>query len=97
MKRAGENEVRQAVLGFVTSYGLLGFMTALREKPVILWDFHSLLLGIQIMLSFMLVDDGKPLRCCKHCQSAFAAGHPSAVFCSPRCKNQFNVYKNRGK
>ncbi|MCL2853968.1 MAG: hypothetical protein FWE20_13260 [Defluviitaleaceae bacterium] len=73
------------------------YRIALREKPVILWDFHSLLLGIQIMLSFMLVDDGKPLRCCKHCQSAFAAGHPSAVFCSPRCKNQFNVYKNRGK
>ena len=73
------------------------YRIALREKPVILWDFHSLLLGIQIMFSFMLVDEAKPLRCCKHCSNAFATGRPSAVFCSPKCKNQFNVYKNRGK
>ena len=34
----------------------------LLEKPTIYWDFHSLLLGIQMMFSFMLVDDAKPLR-----------------------------------
>ena len=73
------------------------YRIALRDKPVILWDFHSLLLGIQIMFSFMLVDDSKPLRACKHCNLVFAAKHPNAVFCSPRCKNQYNVYKSRGK
>ena len=31
----------------------------LLEKPTIYWDFHSLLLGIQMMFSFMLVDDAK--------------------------------------
>lgn len=68
---------------------------ALLDKPTIVWDFYSLLLGTQMMFSFMLTDDKKPLRCCKHCQKVFMAGHPNAVFCSPRCKNQYNVYKNR--
>jgi hypothetical protein len=68
---------------------------ALLDKPTIVWDFYSLLLGTQMMFSFMLTDDAKPLRCCRHCQKVFMAGHPNAVFCSARCKNQYNVYKNR--
>ena len=70
---------------------------ALLDKPTIVWDFHSLLLGIQMMFSFMLTDEQKPLRLCKHCTKAFVASRPSAVFCSPRCKNQHNVYKSRAK
>ena len=68
---------------------------ALLDKPTIVWDFHSLLLGVQMMLSFMLTDEKKPLRTCRHCKKAFAANHPKAAFCSARCKNQFNVYKSR--
>ena len=68
---------------------------ALLDKPTIVWDFYSLILGIQMMFSFMLTDDKKPLRCCKHCQRVFMAGHPNAAFCSARCKNQYNVYKSR--
>ena len=70
---------------------------ALLDKPTIVWDFNSLLLGIQMMFSFVLVDDKKPLRMCKHCQKVFAAGHANAAFCSPKCKNQYNVYKTRAK
>ena len=70
---------------------------ALLDKPTIMWDFHSLLLGIQMMFSFMLTDDKRPLRICKHCTKAFVASRPSAVFCSPQCKNQHNVYKSRAK
>ena len=69
----------------------------LLEKPTIYWDFHSLLLGIQMMFSFMLVDDAKPLRLCKHCHKAFLSNRANAAFCSARCKNQYNVYKSRGK
>lgn len=69
----------------------------LLDKPTIVWDFHSLLLGIQMMFSFMLTDDAKPLRLCKHCTKVFVAGRPSAAFCSPQCKNRYNVYKSRGK
>lgn len=70
---------------------------ALLDKPTIVWDFHSLLLGVQMMFSFMLTDEATPLRACRHCQKIFIAGHPNAAFCSPRCKNQCNVYKNRAK
>ena len=51
----------------------------LLEKPTIYWDFHSLLLGIQMMFSFMLVDDAKPLRLCKHCQKVFLGARISIM------------------
>ena len=66
-------------------------------SPTIVWDFHSLLMAIQLMFSFMLVDDEHPLRLCEHCQKAFIASRPNNVFCSPQCKNQYNVYKSRAK
>ena len=70
---------------------------ALYDKPTIVWDFHSLLLGIQMMFSFMLTDDKNPLRLCKHCTKVFVANRPSNQFCSPECKNRYNVYKSRAK
>ncbi len=69
----------------------------LLDKPTIYWDFHSLLLGVQMMFSFLLVDEAKPLRLCKHCQKVFLGNRSNAAFCSARCKNQHNVYKSRGK
>ena len=69
----------------------------LLDKPTTYWDFHSLLLGIHMMFSFMLVDDDQTLRLCKHCQKLFLGSRSNAAFCSPRCKNQYNVYKNREK
>ena len=69
----------------------------LLDNPTIYWDFHSLLLGIQMMFSFLLVDGEKPLRLCKHCQKVFLSSRSNSAFCSPRCKNQYNVYKSRGK
>jgi hypothetical protein len=70
---------------------------ALLDRPTIVWDFHSLLLGVQMMFSFMLTDEKTALRSCKHCTKVFAAKHPNVAFCSPRCKNQYNVYKSRAK
>jgi hypothetical protein len=68
-----------------------------RDRPRIVWDFHSLLRGIQMMFSFALTDEARPVRLCKHCGMAFVSGHPSAAFCSAKCKNQHNVYRSRGK
>ena len=34
-------------------------------------NFHSLLLGVQMMFSFMLTDEKSTLRVCKHCGNAF--------------------------
>ena len=67
------------------------------DKPQIVWDFHSLLLTIQTLFGFALTDEKRPLRICKHCNRAFIAGHVNAEFCSPKCKNQYNVYKSREK
>lgn len=69
----------------------------LTDKPNIVWDFHSLLLAVQMIMSFMITDDTRPLRMCKHCQKAFIATHPKAEFCGHLCKNKHNVYKSRGK
>ena len=68
---------------------------ALLDKPTIVWDFHSLLLGVQMMFSFILTDEKKRLCCCRYCEKVFFAKHPNAVFCSAQCKNRYNVYKNR--
>lgn len=70
---------------------------ALLDKPTIVWDFHSMLLGIQMMFSFMLTDEKSSIKVCKHCGKAFIASRPNAEFCSPQCKNQYNVYKSRSK
>ena len=32
-----------------------------------------------------------------NCGKAFVAGRPNSVFCSGKCKNQYNVYKSRAK
>ena len=69
----------------------------LLDRPTIVWDFHSLLLGVQMMFSFMLTDEKSSLKVCKHCGKAFVAGRPNSVLCSGRCKNQYNVYKSRAK
>ena len=50
-----------------------------------------------MMFSFMLTDEDSPLKLCKHCQKVFAASRQSNLFCSPKCKNQYNVYKSRKK
>ena len=73
------------------------YRIALLDKPTIVWDFHSLILGVQMMFSFMLTDTEKPIRICKHCLQTFVASRPSAIFCSPQCKNKYNVYKSRTK
>ncbi|WP_230398141.1 hypothetical protein [Novisyntrophococcus fermenticellae] len=69
----------------------------LLDRPTIVWDFHSLLLQIQMMFSFMLTDEKSSIKVCKHCGKAFIASRPNAEFCSPQCKNQYNVYKSRSK
>ncbi|MGN8750955.1 hypothetical protein ACTNEV_11165 [Oscillospiraceae bacterium HCP3S3_D12] len=65
----------------------------LRGKPVLVWDFHSLLLDVKMMFSLMLTDEAKPLRMCKNCQRAFIAERSNMVFCSSACRNNYNEKK----
>jgi hypothetical protein len=73
------------------------FHIELFDKPTLVWDFHSLMLMIHIVLGLMVTDENKPLRSCKYCNRAFIAKHPKSEFCRPQCKNKYNVYKSRGK
>ena len=71
---------------------------ALAENtPVIVWNFHSLLVMIQMCFSFMLTDSDCDMKLCKHCGRAFIASRKGNAFCFPKCKNQYNVYKTRVK
>ena len=62
-------------------------LLSLFNKPTIAWDFHSLMLGVQMMFSLMLSDTEKPIRICKHCLQTFMASRPRAIFGNPQCKN----------
>ena len=62
---------------------------------IICWGFFSLMNVIQMLLSFMLVDEENQLRMCKHCDKVFVGTRSNAAFCSPTCKNRYNVYKSR--
>lgn len=61
----------------------------LRERPAIVWDFHSLLLAIQMMFSFMLADETSSLKLCKNCMKAFFAEDDGLEFCSADCEAEY--------
>ncbi len=44
-----------------------------KDAPVIVWDFHSLLVMVQMCFSFILTDKDSDMRMCKHCKKAFIA------------------------
>lgn len=56
------------------------------ERPVLVWDFHSLALCIQMMFSFALTDRDSELRICKNCGRVFTAKTPDTEFCSRECE-----------
>ena len=53
----------------------------LRDRPTMVWDFHSLLLAIQMMFSFMLVDETATLQLCPNCYKAFFTENEDADCC----------------
>ncbi len=59
----------------------------LRERPTIVWDYHSLLLAIQMMFSFMLADETSRLRLCPNCCKAFFA-KDDASYCCIECEQE---------
>ena len=67
------------------------------DAPTLVWDFHSLLQTIQIIISFAITDKQHPLRLCKHCMKAFVAKDSRSIYCSVECKNAYNTNKKRGQ
>ena len=79
----------------IATYGgnLPAYHIALLDSPTIVWDFHSLLLNIQMVFSFMLTDKEHPLRLCRNCTKAFVASGPADVFCGPHCETRYHAPK----
>ena len=61
----------------------------LRERPTIVWDFHSLLLAIQMMFSFMLADETSSLKICVNCYQAFFTENEDDDFCCAECEEEY--------
>lgn len=64
------------------------YRIALLDKPTIVWDFHSLLIGLQMMFSFMMAEDKTPLRMCNHCETIFVANRKNQRFCCDKCRRK---------
>ena len=61
---------------------------ALREHPVIVWDFHSLMLAVKFLFSVKLTDARNPMKICEQCHMAFYAQRTDSRFCSAECRNK---------
>ena len=64
------------------------YLIALLDKPTIVWDFHSLLIGLQMMFSFMMAEDKTPLRMCDSCDTIFVASRKTQRYCCDKCRRK---------
>lgn len=67
------------------------------SRPNLEWEFGSLRTLIELEYSLACADKAAPLKLCKHCGKPFYNTNARSEFCSPRCRNQWNVYKSRRK
>ena len=86
---------RQMMMAFSTNAP--SYYIQLADKPTLVWNFGSLAIATQMLLSLSITDNKTPIRLCKHCAKAFIPPRSNALFCSSKCKNQYNVYKSRQK
>ncbi len=61
------------------------------DGPTIVWDFNSLMLVIQLLYSFMLIDEDCPVKLCACCGKPFIAKNKNEKYCSDDCKNHIFV------
>ena len=64
------------------------YRIALLDKPTIVWDFHSQLIGLQMMISFLMAEDKTPLRMCDHCDTIFVANRKTQRYCCDKCRRK---------
>lgn len=61
----------------------------LRDKPVIVWDYYSLMLCVKLMLNVMMTDEAHPIRLCRQCMKPFLVTEEEEEFCSPQCRRKY--------
>ena len=62
------------------------------DGPRLVWNFNSLLQGVQLMYSMMLTDEYKPIKMCKNCGKAFVAKRYRDKFCSKECAEEYRNF-----
>ena len=67
------------------------------DSPKIRWEFASLKAMIDLYIVGSITDAAAPIRECKYCGKVFYAENARLEFCSPQCRNKYNVYKFRRK
>ena len=67
------------------------------DRPKIIWDFYSLAVILQLSISVKLSDPDLELCMCKNCDRFFFTKRKGVEFCSPKCRNRYNVSKSRNK
>lgn len=72
-------------------------ITLFDDAPALVWDFHSLMLAITLVFSFMITDTDNPIHMCKNCGKVFIAEKQDSLFCSADCKTQYRAQKKQEK
>ena len=60
----------------------------LRDRPTLVWDFHSLLLNVKLLIFLALTDENNPLKVCRKCGKPFIASKPADKYCSEDCRGK---------
>lgn len=61
------------------------------DRPVVMWDYHSLLLGLQMAVFFTITNPKSPIHLCRNCGKAFFASRPNQLYCSDRCRRHYRL------
>ena len=67
----------------------------LRERPILTWDFSSLLQIIHYSMAFAIADDHSTIRMCDQCGNAYISKGKDDIFCSEECREKFNRKKKK--
>lgn len=73
----------------------IGFTINQLDKTNISWQFDSLKTTIETIYAFAVTDEKIFLNRCEHCRNFFIAKSDREKYCSPVCRNRFNVKKSR--
>ena len=67
------------------------------NQKFIEWQTAGLSGTIELAYALLLCNRPKAIGICKHCGTPFYTKNPKSEFCSPPCRNRYNVYKSRAK
>ena len=88
-----DNDQRNFMLKSLRAYNTVSptyKITFTKEKPLIIWDYYSLLVMVQMSLAVYLMKEDGALIACKNCGRNFYSPDKETEFCSAACKKRYN-------